>query len=372
MYSGADWVGRLPFGRREIIEKGSIRTSTSPAWNNRLAAAIEGFPLPIWLTYALATALLAAVFVGIQVWQGAYRQAFPLASHLFIVLQMVYPLACAHYLDRVGRVALEQFQGRLVNSEPELALAPERLTLLPARQTLLSSLAGVLAFIILFVLPQAFTENARILALAPTLLSLLSFLAYMGIAWFGFGMLLYHTGHQLAVIRQLYDAKQQVDPFRPDPMYALSAVTSRTAILLLLNSYGWLAVGTSSRPMLGTTYTSLLLTNVVFISLGVFLFVWPLWGAHRLLVAAKSQALADNAEHFRIAIDEVHRIVAGRDLSDIDGWEKAISALQHERDHLDKLATWPWPAGTLRNFLLALIVPLLVWFMQFGLQRLLD
>jgi len=51
---------------------------------------------------------------------------------------------------------------------------------------------------------------------------------------------------------------------------------------------------------------------------------------------------------------------------------KVLGALQAETSDLTKVPTWPWAPGTLRNLIGAVLLPMVLWLTQYGLQRLLG
>jgi hypothetical protein len=56
-------------------------------------------------------------------------------------------------------------------------------------------------------------------------------------------------------------------------------------------------------------------------------------------------------------------------LADIAQFRNGISALMDFRSEIKKIPTWPWDTGTLRTFLTALAVPMIVWVVQQVLLR---
>jgi hypothetical protein len=48
-----------------------------------------------------------------------------------------------------------------------------------------------------------------------------------------------------------------------------------------------------------------------------------------------------------------------------------VDALQAESAELAKVATWPWAPGTLRNLMGAVLLPMALWMIQYGLQKVL-
>ena len=344
----------------------------APSWVDRLTEAVERMPLPVWASYGLAAVFLATVFVLVQYLQGAYDQLGFFEWHIFIALQPLLPVAAIHYLDGVALDALHRFRPAMKGGASAFASARYRLTTTPSRGANIAGVAGVFISVLIFIVAQDPTTTYRMARLAPSDPSIGIFLLYILVAWFGFGAWVYHTIHQLRTIHNLYAERAQVDPFHPEPMYSLSAITSRTAIVILANTYGWFGANAASGGADPNSLIALLVTNAFFIGLGLLIFVWPLWGAHRLLESAKSEALSANAAQFTSAVAEIHQRVAAKEMTGVEGWETALSALHVERLQLDRMPTWPWTPGALRNLVLALLVPILVWFAQLGLERLFE
>lgn len=359
-------------GDAAVVSSG-VKSARYPAsWVDRLTQTVDKLPAPAWLTYAGVGLLLVAVFVAVQAWHGAYRQTGFFGWHIFIALQPIIPLAAVHYLDGVAEDAIQRFRQAMKGDEKQFELARERLTTMPARATLVAGVFGVAVYLLLFVIIQDLEVSLRLIQIPYALISIGVFFSYLTLAWFIFGAWVYHTIHQLRVIHRLYTTQAAVDPFHPEPLYALSSITSRTAIVILANSYGWFGVNMASGPVGPSNLVSLVVTNVFFVGLGLLIFIWPLWGAHRLLETAKHEAMSTNAYHYRIAVEELHSNVANRAIDPAEGWEKALSALDGERKVLERVPTWPWAPGSLRNLIAALLVPILVWAAQLGLQRFLE
>jgi hypothetical protein len=341
-----------------------------PSWVDRLTAFIDRLSAPAWLVYLVVAIPLIAVYVAVQAWQGAYREEGFFAWHIFVAVQPLYGVMMIHYLDRVALKAQSRFRSTMKGGENESTEALFRLTTLPARQTVLAGLLGMLLMVI-----QLLSYDAEILAafqsVAPTSISMAVNNVYLVVAWVGYGTWVYHTFHQLKIIDWLYTSRAVIDPFHPQPLYALSGIASRTALVVLLSMYGWYLSTTSGPANLPYELPAILAMSFG-ACVSLLAFIWPLWGAHQLLVDAKNQALEANATNYRAAAEELHRKVTARELDEIDVWNKAIAALDMERRHLDRLATWPWTPGDFRNLLVALIIPILIWIIQFGLQKLFE
>jgi len=72
---------------------------------------------------------------------------------------------------------------------------------------------------------------------------------------------------------------------------------------------------------------------------------------------------------FKATLADLHRSVDERDLSVADGLNKTLASLQLEREALARIPTWPWQAATLRAFLSALLVPIVIWLIIRALER---
>ena len=56
----------------------------------------------------------------------------------------------------------------------------------------------------------------------------------------------------------------------------------------------------------------------------------------------------------------------------MDDLLKVISILETEQDTLNRISTWPWQPETPRFLVTALLLPLLLWVIQYVLQLLLG
>lgn len=356
----------------EVDSKDTVPPPYPPSWADRLMDMVDQAGPPPWLIYAASGVLLTLVFGAVQAWQGAYADQGFQPWHLFIAIQPLYPIVITHYLDNIAVNSLDGFQQAMVGDQHALRMARYRLTTTPARGVLIASLLGAGALFVLFIRPSELPITITVTRISDSNISLLVFALYMILTWFGYGMWAYHTIHQLREIHSLYTHQSHIDPFHPAPLYALSRISSRSALVILPISYGWLTLNASAGVGNLLDLTSMIVTNIFFVGLGVLIFIWPLWGAHQLLEEVKEQALADNAAHFGLTVEQLHGDVAQKRTADMAAWENALSALSIERGQLEKLATWPWAPGALRNLLAALIIPLIVWAAQFALEGLLD
>ena len=79
--------------------------------------------------------------------------------------------------------------------------------------------------------------------------------------------------------------------------------------------------------------------------------------------------LDDLSLRFEALIVELRQRVDSRNLEGIDDLKRIIAALEIEEDALNKVSTWPWQPETVRYLVTALFLPLVLWIVQFLLQR---
>lgn len=110
-------------------------------------------------------------------------------------------------------------------------------------------------------------------------------------------------------------------------------------------------------------------TNLV---IALVVFVWPLWGAHHLLSEAKEKGLSDVALRKEGARAQLHDTVDKGQLAKVYPLHKALEALSAESAELVKVTTRPWETGTLRGVFAALVLPVVIWLIQYIRQKVLG
>jgi len=343
-----------------------------PSWVDRLTASIDKLRISPWLFYIIVSIPLLAIFIGVQAWQGAYQTRGFFWGHIFVAVQPIYGIAMMHYSDWMAAKAFKKFQPAMKGDDQDISIALYRLTTLPSRPAWVAGfLGGVFAVFQLLSLPDVETL-AAFQQVAATPISLVVHNVNIIAAWTGYGVWIYQALYKLKTINWLVTSQAVIDPFHPEPLYALSGIASRITLIVMPPLYGWYLVMTSGTLDKIPPLPAIALIYSFSIIFGLIAFVWPLWGAHQELVEAKTKALEDNAAHYKIAVRELHKTVSVKALDQIEIWHEGIDALDIERRFLDRLPTWPWPPGTFRTLFFALIIPVIVWILQNGLQQLME
>jgi len=324
---------------------------------------IERLPWPPWVTGALVIALTVAA-VHLDAWM--IRRSLPRglfsANDVGSAVWGRYALAASIYARRWAEQALNGFRPLVSNEMGSFEALRYRMTRVPM---ILGTLV-VAANISIFLLTALF---APAMGLIPDTVSPV---------WIGATLWSYViAGHWLAlVIRQLlqvarlYRMIPEFHLIRRDPLYALSRLTQRSgAALAILVTVGWLAnAGTLSEPVTAGSALSLVGIQAGMVAV---IFVSPLWGAHVRLVEEKRRQQAESDQRTITALDRLHDGLERDDGPIIERQHKALLAIQFEQQALAKVPTWPWTPGILRSAVGAIVLPLVLWFVQYVLQRVL-
>lgn len=333
-----------------------------PSWINRFVDWLHGLPPPTWVTVLVLFLLLGlqAQFVN---WLGGvdpWGRINPL--NFLYQLFTVEVLFFMKYLDRDAARALRVFRSLLDLPEQELSGFKRRLTTLPARPVLLLTLVG-------FMLGGGFYASvAAYLGRDPSL-SLLDLYGSLG---FGIPLALalifcYRIIVQLRTVNQLYGKASRLDLYNLDPVYALSSHTAKTGVILLLMVYSSLLVD----PAAIQNPTAFIATVIVSLA-GLAAFVLPLGGINRRLVAEKRSHLSQIRGRLKDAFATVERKYDGSALGEMGELGSAIENLERQLAFVQAIPTWPWQPGTMRGFLSAMLLPIVIWIIQQLLARMIT
>jgi hypothetical protein len=94
------------------------------------------------------------------------------------------------------------------------------------------------------------------------------------------------------------------------------------------------------------------------------LFLAPLRGMHARLVRMKVDLQEASEDRIKALLATLHADIDAMNLARADGLQKSLTSLLQERDILARLPTWPWSTGTLRGFLSALLLPIVLFLIQ--------
>jgi hypothetical protein len=332
-----------------------------PSWVDRMQLWAERLPIPWWSAYLFLAAGLSGT-VSVVMWRaGVYASVGFHPMQVWLAILGPYLLWLMHLLNRLARTAMERFRPAFRGEAAEFEAAVYRLTHMPARPFLVFTIIATVMTLPLGAWEMSQTQTGGLERVPPLFWGLLTVLY---IATYPF---LFHVFHQLRQIHVLHRDWAVIRLSNIRPMYALSQVTAVTALGIVGNSYGWLA----AQPGADLGGPVALYETIFNLGLALIVFVWPLWSAHRRLVEAKESVQAAAAERRQILLDRIHAMVDAVDVAEMPQYNQALQAANTELADLARVATWPWSPGTLRNLLGAILLPIVLWLIQFGLGRLL-
>jgi hypothetical protein len=336
-----------------------------PSWLDRLTAWVERLKLPAPAFYALAGVVAIALFILNEAVNGLELVDATRPFHIVLAIGPIYAVALVHFLDTEAGRALEKIKPLMTCDEIGYAALRYQLTTTPARGALWAGLVGMSAGLAAVGVERAAMPRAFASFILPG-----AGRAFIEIwlvsTWFIFGGLFFHTVHQLRLMSRIYTHDTRIDLDQYRPLFNFSRVSALTAIGLLLLPYGWYATvpGLIQEPI-GIVFGAL------FPVFAVVAFVAPLVGVHHLLVDAKEHALVENAHALKAARAELYHRAAAGELTAASAVHDMLAAVRSERTALEHLHTWPWQSDTLRSVVAVLVLPLVLWFIQWLLGRLL-
>ncbi|MEP7378959.1 MAG: hypothetical protein ABI725_05285 [Chloroflexota bacterium] len=345
----------------------------APSWLDLVVRAIDAAPGPTWIAYVVI-GIAFLLMVNIEGWLTGIPLGSLDPAQSIYALFFLLPLLVYHYQARIAGEAVDSFRPATDLDDNAAAALRYRLTVTPARSALVTSAAAVLINIgWLMVDPAGFQladKSELYVALRVGSESLLSAAIFV---------LIFQVLRQMRTIAGLHRAATHVDLIRPAPMHAFARLTSRNALGVIAFAI------LSGLPLPGipeaTWFTTVVLWTVPMIILGAAVFVLPLRGMNRRLVAERSHWLDNIGLRIHAASDALHRVVddEAANATDVDasrvaqtrldGMNKALASLLQERDFVRRLPTWPWDGGTARAVASAIALPILLFLITRVLDR---
>lgn len=334
------------------------------SWLHGLVAFVERLPGPSWVAYAVSW-VVATLLWHAQVWSNGQVApgTFDRTSAFWGFLAPAL-LWSAAYMERVAAAAFEAFRPALTISVDESARLRYALIVLPARPALIITILAML----LTGADVAFSGSPNYAGL-PLPMLVLSFVVqsvYVSVMF----QLLYRLIRQMGLVRRTLATSVAIDIFRPGPLNAFATLTSRPgAVLTLVVASSLLAVPLPED--LGGYLVGWVPYVLVPPVIAAIAFIVPLTGVHAALLAQKEQLLDAAESRMRTALAAMAREVDAGDLSRADAWSKTLANLQVEGAIIARLPTWPWSMTTLRSFVSAILLPMLLFLLQQALSRIL-
>jgi hypothetical protein len=341
-----------------------------PSWIDYLIGWIKRLPGPSWVAYLLLFLVLCPVNLSAFWLDGSLQVGTFDIARIAEVPLLLYFLPLMHYLNNVAGSALSEFLPILSLAEDQISSLNYQLTTLPRRLGRLSLVFGLLFGVMSVAASPGSWELSDSSSTFMILYRCLIAVAILILA----ATFFLHTVHQLRMVSRLQRMVSEISLFQTRPVYALSSLTARTGIgiAILIYYYAFLTYGIDvfgARPPISLidlfSFGLLLLTSI-----GSFII--PLLGMHDRLVAEKGRALFEANKRIESVIARLHERVDTGLETGTDIINQDLASLLLESETLSKKSTWPWKPETLRGFLGAITLPVLVWLITTALDRILP
>jgi hypothetical protein len=337
-----------------------------PSIIDRFLAWLDALPGPTWLAYAVMVVAVMAYLAVQEALRSGTAAGFD-PTYLAYAFFYVFPLAAYASLSSAARSAWHAFRPATDLSDADADEVALELSSTPARATLAVILVSGASYVVLCAAsPDSFDLVGH--PIAYVVLRLLA--EALIVAPLSF-VLVYLVVRQLRIVSRLHRSIEHVDVLRPAPMHAMSRLTARAALLLVIIAVaaGLPLPGTSDQGWLVAT----LLFSLPLLILAAAVFVVPLRGMQARLAADRRERVDDVSLRLESAVDALHTTVADVSRPDMDAEElrtgqlradaltKSVATLISEREFLRHLPTAPWEATTLRAVASALALPIVLF-----------
>lgn len=316
--------------------------------------------VPYWLTY-LCLLFVEAALIHILAWADGWMPAFtfnPIATVFPIWLWI--PMIIMTYINSVAVDALNSFRPLLKIDEEEFNRLKYEFTNMPPRGVFLSGLFWGINYLLLTYL------GYRVFYVAYGLSPLLAIIIFTTglISYLTGSVIYYYSLRQLNLINRTVQMAKHLNLFRLDPVYAFSRVTSLIGISWML----MLTLTLLTLPLRLATGLGVAIMAVQ-ILLAIAAFILPLWFVHRRLESEKLKLIAELNLRVESTIGLLHASLDDKKLENSSHFSDAMASLSAEREVLNAIPTWPWRTGTLTGFLSAIVLPIIIFLVQFAVEK---
>jgi len=333
-------------------------TAFPSSWQNRFFDRVDRLPIPnlavsvlILVGFALLNHL-APWLEGKLPWGQIDPYQFNFQIWFLVVL-----IGSGYFLA-FSRSALLKFRAALEIPQEEFDRLAHQFTQVPARTGRLITVVAA-PFSILATSLSASYQRSGLSALVFLASSIFMF----SLVFFFF----YFLVHALRTTVRLYARVEKVNIFHLEPLYAFSGLTSRIGIFfVIVSTLSYLTnIAFSESPQVG----GFLFFTSINLSLAILAFILPLGGIHRKLEDAKERTSRENDYRLDEAYRALHARNDRKDFAGMADFHHSIEALLQFRAEIKNLSTWPWGPGTLRSFITALLLPIVLLVTQQLISR---
>ena len=335
-----------------------------PSWFDQLNNWIETLALNMWV-FHLILGISLVILQVVLLWLEAGSVSTELLPIIFFnSFAIPYLLVLLLLLDNQAGRAFGLMRSVLDFSDRDFDQYAYSLVNMPALGPLI---AGFVLTVLTILTPLVSIEPVRYSALQQLPIYSAVFHIIDKCSAFLLGVLIYHTIRQLRLVSTINSHYLRINLYQLEPVQSFSRLTGSTALSLLVFVYVWMLIN----PELFTDPV-LIGYLVIFTLIAVFVFVWPLWGIHRMIEAEKKKALHELDLRFEVIFNQFNDSVDRGDFAANESVNGTILSLQVQQSRLSAVQTWPWRVETARLVLTAIALPLMVMLLQYFILQALN
>jgi hypothetical protein len=335
-----------------------------PSWFDRFNNWTENLSLNVWMFHLMVGILLVVLQVFLLWLEAGSISNELLPVIIFNSLAIPYLLVVILLLDNQAGRGIRLMNSVLNFSDREFDQYEYRLINMPVLEPLI---AGSVLTVLTILTPLVSVEPVRYMALEQLPVFSVVFNIIDKSSAFLLGVLIYHTIRQLRLVNSIYSNYVRINIYQLEPLQAFSRLTGSTALSLLVFVYIWMLIN----PELFTDPV-LIGYLVVFTLIAIFVFVWPLWGVHRMIEAEKKKVLHELDLRFEAVFARFNDYVDRDEFAANESLNGTITSLQVQQSRLSTVPTWPWSADTARLVLTAIALPLMLMLLQYFILQALN
>ncbi len=334
-----------------------------PSWIDRVNNRVGRLPIRSWVFYGSFGLVLIVIQVLI-LWLESGMQSTEIIPVIFFNgLFTPFLLGLIRFLDHQATISLKTIKPALEIGEADFNQYEYSLSNMPAPLPLVAGLAMLISVILM---EQFLAAPLRYEVLEEFRIFAIVFYIIDRSSAFLFGVFIYHTIRQLRLVNVIHSNSIKVNLFNLRPLQAFSRLTASTAAGLVIGVYGWMLINPDlfSDPSI---FGFILVITI----LAVTVFIWPLYGAHKLMVAAKEKALYEIDQLSDSIYLKFKNGLRDEDYAAIELLNGTIGSLDIQRKSIKDIPTWPWRPET-AQFVLTVIAPLILAILGFFIEQAFD
>ena len=328
-----------------------------PSLIDRFTDWVEKLPVRGWFLYVgfgLGLILIQVLFLWLDGGLNVAEELLPVI--IFNALLTPFVLALIHHLDHQAVTALKTMRPTLEMTGPEYDEFQYKLSNMPAGAALI---AGLIMLVLVILMEQVSTLPVRYAALEQLPIFVIVFQIVDKSSAFLLGVIIYHTVRQLRMVNTINLNYVRISLFNLGPLQAFSKLTASTAMGLVAGIYGWMLIN----PDLLADPVSLAFVGL-FTIMAVAVFVWPLFGTHRLMEMERARMLHELDLHFEVVLSKFNQLVHDDDYAALERLNGTIASLEIQHRRIASIPTWPWRPETARFAIAAIVLPLILTILQ--------